>query len=235
MLDELERIAVAARALIDPSVRQKPLIGVVGEIYVRSHRASNGGLIRLLERYGAEVVSASITEWVHFIVYDLMQRERRDASHALRQGDLRAARAHGKGWLRQRITLTYQELQASRAYRRVTRHLSIHPDHRIARIERQLDGDKIYSFRMGTEAGLSIGGALEYQAQGFDGVVNVFPFGCMPSTTCSAVVKPILDHLQVPYIDSPYDGTAQPNREAIVRTFMHQAAQRRESRSETPR
>lgn len=127
--------------------------------------------------------------------------------------------------------MTYQQRQVSRVYRRVRRHLEIHPDHRIARIEKQLDGDRIFSFRMGTEAALSIGGALEYQAHGFDGVVNVFPFGCMPSTTCSAVLKPILDRLQVPYIDSPYDGTDQPNREAIIRTFMHQAAQHRESRS----
>ena len=28
----------------------------------------------------------------------------------------------------------------------------------------------------------------------------------------------------------PYDGTDQPNREAIVRTFMHQAAQHQKSR-----
>ncbi len=230
MLDELERVAIAAQALIDPSVSPKPVIGLVGEIYVRSHRASNRDLIRRLEQHGAEVVNASITEWVHFVVYDLMQKAQRDAAHALRGRRFHAAREHASEWLRQRITLTYQQLQVSRVYRRVRRHLPIHPDHRIADIEKQLDGDRIFSFRMGTEAALSIGGALEYQAHGFDGVVNVFPFGCMPSTNCSAVLKPILDRLRVPYIDSPYDGTDQPNREAIIRTFMHQAAQHQTGR-----
>jgi predicted nucleotide-binding protein (sugar kinase/HSP70/actin superfamily) len=225
ILDELERLAISARAAIDPAIPPKPLIGLVGEIYVRSHRASNKDLIRMLERHGAEVVNASITEWVHYIIYHLRKQASRDAAHALRGYDLRAACVRAKEWLRQAITLRYQERLVSRAYGRVRRHLPIRPDHRIASIERQLDRSGIFSFRMCTEAPLSIGGALEYHAHGFDGVVNVLPFGCMPSTTTSAVLKPILDKLQLPYIDSQHDGTDQPNREAIIRTFMYQAAQ----------
>jgi predicted nucleotide-binding protein (sugar kinase/HSP70/actin superfamily) len=115
----------------------------------------------------------------------------------------------------------------------VTRHLPIRPDHRIANIERRLDEGRFFSFRMGTEACLSIGGALEYQAHGFDGVANILPFGCMPSTTTSAVLKPILDGLGVPYMDSQHDGTDQPNREAIIRTFMYQADQHLRNRLAT--
>jgi predicted nucleotide-binding protein (sugar kinase/HSP70/actin superfamily) len=229
VLDELERIATAAEAVIDPGIPPKPLIGLVGEIYLRSHCESNKDLIRLLERHGAEVVNASITEWIHFVIYDLMQKAGRETAHAVRRRNFRAAYKHAREWARQRITLTYQELRMSQVYRRVRHHLPIHADHRIANIERRLDDDRVFSFRMGTEAALSIGGALEYAAHGCDGIVNVFPFGCMPSTTCSAVLKPILDRLHVPYIDSSYDGTDQPNREAIVRTFMYQAAQHRKS------
>jgi hypothetical protein len=36
--------------------------------------------------------------------------------------------------------------------------------------------------------------------------------------------------MQIPYIDTSYDGTFQPNLEAIVRTFMYQAVQRQEKR-----
>jgi len=240
IIEELERIAIAARALIDPEVPRKPVIGLVGEIYVRSHCASNRDLIRTLERHGAEVVNASITEWVHFVVYHLMQKARRDAVYALRRGRLREGARYAREWLIQRLTLTYQELLVRRVYRRVRRHLPIHVDHRIGSLGRHFDNDRLFSFRMGTEAALSIGGALEYQAHGFDGVVNVFPFGCMPSTTCSAVLKPILAGMHVPYIDAPFDGTDQPNREAMIRTFMHQASQnrlaaaRRESKEGSP-
>jgi len=47
---------------------------------------------------------------------------------------------------------------------------------------------------------------------------------------CSAVLKPLLDRKQIPYIDAAYDGTYQPNLEAAVRTFMYQAAQHQKKR-----
>jgi hypothetical protein len=47
----------------------------------------------------------------------------------------------------------------------------------------------------------------------------------MPSTVTSAVIKPIMNRMEVPYLDTPYDGTYQPGREGAVRTFMYQAQQ----------
>jgi hypothetical protein len=52
----------------------------------------------------------------------------------------------------------------------------------------------------------------------------------MPSTMCSAVLKPLLDRMQIPYIDAAYDCTYQPNLEAAIRTFMYQAAQHQQKR-----
>jgi hypothetical protein len=56
-------------------------------------------------------------------------------------------------------------------------------------------------------------------------MVNVYPFTCMPSTTTSAVVKPVMGELGIPYLDAPYDSSIQPGREAAIRTFMYQAEQ----------
>ncbi|NIM48811.1 MAG: hypothetical protein GTO22_06055 [Gemmatimonadales bacterium] len=211
-------------------MRPKPLIGIVGEIYLRSHTASNQDLIRLLESHGAEVVNASIAEWLNYVSHKLMRKASRDMTYAMTKRDVGSCIRYLKAWLHHRIQLTYQYLRLDQAYRRVGRHLHIHQDHRISRIERQLDNDRIFTFQVGTEAALGIGGALEYQTTGFDGIVNVFPFTCMPSTMCSAILKPILERMRVPYIDSVYDGTFQPNREAAIRTFMHQAAQHQEMR-----
>ena len=60
ILDKLDEVLAEAKALVDPRVPPKPLIGIVGEIYLRTHVQSNQNIIRLLERYGAEVVNASI-------------------------------------------------------------------------------------------------------------------------------------------------------------------------------
>jgi predicted CoA-substrate-specific enzyme activase len=230
VLDALGDMALQARDLIDPTISPKPLIGLVGEIYLRSHQSSNQDIILLLERHGAEVVNASIAEWLNYVTHRLLRSAARDVAYAVRRRDPALCSRQLRAWLLHWTHLGYQYYRLRQAYRRVVKHLAIHEDHRIGRIEKRLGGDRIFSFRIGTEAPLSIGGALEYAAAGFDGVVNIFPFTCMPSTMCSAILKPMLDGLQLPYMDSVYDGTVQPNREAIVRTFMYQAAQHQQRR-----
>jgi predicted nucleotide-binding protein (sugar kinase/HSP70/actin superfamily) len=230
ILNELEQIARQAVDIVDPCVAPKPLIGIVGEIYLRSHTASNQNLIRLLESHGAEVVNASLAEWINYVPYRLAQKAGRNAAYALGRWNLSSLYRQLRIWLHHRTELAYQYLRLDQVYRRVTRHLSIHEDHRIGHVERQLDDDRVFSFRLGTEAPLSIGGALECRLAGFDGIVNVFPFGCMPSTMSSAILRPILEQLQMPYVDSVYDGTVQPNREAAIRAFMYQATEHQEAR-----
>ncbi len=230
ILDTLENVVTKAYSIIDPKIPPKPLIGMVGEIYLRSHRQSNQDLIKLLESYGGEIVNATMAEWVNYVSYENMRRAEREFVFAVRRRNLKKIRQHFLDWLSNRVELNYQYYRMGQVYRRVRRHLPIHKDHKIGRIERQLDNDRLFSFHVGTEAGLSIGGALENCLHGFDGIVNVFPFTCMPSTMCSAVLKPILDGMRIPYIDCAYDGTSQPNQEAIVRTFMYQAAQHQQKR-----
>ena len=70
ILDKLEEIVEEGKAVIDPSIPPKPLVGIVGEIYLRTHIHANQDLIRVLERHGAEVVNASIAEWVNFTTYE---------------------------------------------------------------------------------------------------------------------------------------------------------------------
>jgi predicted nucleotide-binding protein (sugar kinase/HSP70/actin superfamily) len=124
----------------------------------------------------------------------------------------------------------YQVWRQDQVYRRALRHLDIQSDHRIGVIEKWMNRDRLFSFDIGTEAAISIGGALEYVHEGFNGIVNVFPFTCMPSTICSAILKPLLDQKRIPYLDAPYDGTYQPNRDAALRTFMYQAKQHLDQR-----
>jgi len=213
----LEEAVSKAKDIVDPKIPPKPLIGMVGEIYLR-------------ESYGGEVVNASIAEWVNYVSYDNMQKAKRKAILALRQRELKSLRQHLREWLSNRIELTYQYFRMDQVYRRAKKHLDLYEDHKIDKLEKQLDNGRLFSFQVGTEAGLSIGGALEYCRHGFDGIVNVFPFTCMPSTMCSAVLKPLLDRKQIPYIDAAYDGTYQPNLEAAIRTFMYQAAQHQRKR-----
>jgi predicted nucleotide-binding protein (sugar kinase/HSP70/actin superfamily) len=221
----LEDVAATACAFINPDQPRRPRIGVIGEIYLRCHPDANQQIVREVERLGGEVVNASLGEWINYISYDQARKLRREIRQAWQRRDLKGLPGLLQRWLLQEIEKLYQSWRQEQAYRRALRHVDVQPDHSIATIEGRLENNHLFHFDIGTEAALSIGGALEYAHEGFDGVVNVYPFTCMPSTICSAILKPLLHQMKVPYLDASFDGTIQPNYEAVLRTFMYQAQQ----------
>ena len=225
ILDKLEEIVRQGKALVDPDIPPKPLIGVVGEIYLRSHVQSNQDIIRMLERYGAEVVNASIAEWFNYTTYDRVREARKGLKLNLKQFRLGTAMNYLKKILSHEIELRFQQRKQDQIYKRAKRIIDLAGDHRIGHLEEILNKEDLYSFEVGTETCLSIPGIVEYVHEGYNGVVNVYPFTCMPGTATSAIVRPIMNRMKVPYLDTPYDDTFQPGREAAIRTFMYQAQQ----------
>ncbi|MEM5787002.1 MAG: CoA activase [Syntrophobacteraceae bacterium] len=224
-------IVSTARTFIDDRQPRRPLIGIVGEIYVRTHPESNQHIVQLLERFGGEVVVASIAEWINYITYDMARDLKRNFKLAWLNRDVALARETIPKLAATLLEKYYQLFRQHQGYANALKHLDIEKDHRIGTLERRLEKNHLFNFDIGTESGLSIGAALEQVHEGYDGVVNVFPFTCMPSAICTAVLKPLLNKIQMPYLDAPYDGAIQPNREIALRTFMYQAKQRQEART----
>ena len=225
ILDKLEEIIEEGKRIIDPGVPPKPLIGIVGEIYLRTHVHANQDVIRVLEGYGAEVVNASLAEWVNYISYDGLRVAKTGFRLALRQFRLGPMKKYLKDIISLGGDLYYQEFRQKKIYKRVRSLIDLAEDHRIGHLEEILMEEDLLDFDVGTEACLSIPGIMEYAREGYNGVVNVYPFTCMPSTITSAVVGPLMNELGVPYLDTPYDSSTQPGREAAIRTFMYQANQ----------
>jgi predicted nucleotide-binding protein (sugar kinase/HSP70/actin superfamily) len=225
ILDKLVETIREGKSLIDPGIPHKPLVGIVGEIYLRTHVQANQDVIRLLEKHGAEVVNASIAEWVNYTTYDRMREAKIGLRLSLKQLRVSRIREFLKKMLSYGAELSYQHYRQDQVYKKVKPLLDLAGDHRIRHMDEILAKEKIYSFDVGTEACLSIPGILEYAHQGYNGVVNVYPFTCMPSTVTSSIVRPIMNQKKVPYLDTPYDGSFQPGREAAIRTFMYQAQQ----------
>jgi predicted nucleotide-binding protein (sugar kinase/HSP70/actin superfamily) len=225
ILDKLEAIVQEGKTLIDPEIPPKPLIGIVGEIYLRTHVRSNQDVIRVLEQYGAEVINASIAEWVDYTTYDRVREAKIGLRLNLKQLRFDKVRSCLKQVLSYGGDLLYQRIKLDAAYKRVKPLVDLAGDHRIADLEKTLMKHDLYSFELGTEACLSIAGIIEYMHEGYNGVVNVYPFTCMPSTITTSIMRPIMNREKIPYLDAPYDGTYQPGREAAIRTFMYQANQ----------
>ena len=222
----LSDIAFRAKDLIDPEKPRRPRIGIIGEIYLRTHPRSNQDIIREIEAHGGEVVDATLGEWINFVTYSNLRTTRRKWNQAWKSRDIKGLMKSSRKWLDSKIEIQYQLWRQKQAYGQALKHLDIQDDHPIGLLEKRLDNDRLFNFDIGTEAAISIGGALEYVHDDFHGVVNVFPFTCMPSTICSAILKPIFLEKKVPFLDASYDGSIQPNRDIAIRTFMYQARQR---------
>ncbi len=225
IIQKLEEIIIRAASVVDPDRPLKPLIGIVGEIYLRTHVHANQDLIRVLEKYGAEIVNASISEWVDFTAYENMRAAQIECRLNLKQLLFNKLKANLKEVINHHLTLRYQQTKQNQIYNRVDTHMTLERPHKVAHLEKILIENDLYSFDIGTEASLSIAGILEYIREGFNGVVNVYPFTCMPSTITSAIMKPNMNRMKIPYLDTPYDGSSLPGRESAIRTFMYQARQ----------
>lgn len=225
ILNELEEIVKKSKEIIDPNIPKKPIVAVVGEIYVRSHFKTNQDTIRMLEKYGAEAVNASVGEWINYTTYDQARLAKIDLKLNFRKLRIKEIKDSLFRYLNYSLTLFYQYIQQRKVFRLVMKYVDIQEDHKIGHLEKNLKNNNAFSFEVGTEACLSIPSALEYARKGFNGVVNIFPFTCMPSNLTSSIAKPLMSKLHTPYLDVSYDGSFQPGREPALRTFMYQVYQ----------
>jgi len=234
ILDQLEEIIREGKGMVDPEIPRKPRIGMVGEIYLRTHTHANQDVIRMLERYGGEVVNASISEWTNYTSYDKLREAKGKFRLFLRQLRFGPLKSFLEDILSFGGDYYYQKMRQKNTYQRIRSSIDVPDDHTIEHLEEILNQKDLFTFEVGTEACLSIAGIVAYAREGYNGVVNVYPFTCMPSTITSAIVKPMMTELGVPYLDTPYDSSFQPGREAAIRTFMYQAEQhfRRHGRKE---
>ena len=198
---------------LDHSVR-KPKVGVVGEIYVRSHPFANMNIIGRLERLGAVCDLASLAEWIYYTNFT------------------RSCRTRRSGQMRDFLTNAVQDY----VQRRIERTLAGPLEKRFGRlaegpIEHVIELAKPYlhdSFE--GEAILSIGKMIEYYHQGFGGVVNVMPFSCMPSTVVSGqAMRVSADCGNMPILNLSFDGQEDPTLTTRLEAFLEQVSQRQGS------
>lgn len=182
----------------------KPKIGIVGEIYIRAQKFSNGFLEKKLESMGCEVALPSIGEWFFYTNYTRIK-------NCLIYGQIRRS-------LFTRIFDTYMRFRQRYIYRT----LGLNPEPPVEKI---LNLAKKYLHpTFEGEAILSIGKTLEYLKEQFSGTINVMPFTCMPGNIVATIYKAIKDdYPEFPILCLSYDGVANTLDELRLETFVHQA------------
>ncbi len=206
-IEPVVRGIVAGLAGVGTAGERRPLVGVVGEIYVRSHAFSNGNVIRQLESLGAEASLAGFGEWIYYTNFTRTRQNRR------RRDFVAAFKDTVKHWVQKMderrfgalfLDLLDQPLEG--------------PTEKILGAAAPYIHDSFEG-----EAVLSVGRAVEYFHEHASGVVNVMPFTCMPGSIVSSVLKRVReDHEQMPVVSLSYDGQPEGGTLTRLEAFMHQ-------------
>ncbi len=188
----------------------RPLIGLIGEVYVRLNRFANDDLIRRIEKLGGEVWLAPFEEWVYYINLGASRRAFQNKEWSL----------FFDGYLKR-----FVQKKVDRNYSRVFEGFlkTLHePDTRdILKMAAPFVPDTFEG-----EATLSIGKSIDLIRHGAAGIVNAIPFGCMPGTIVTALVQGLEREYNVPFITMPYDGTVSSTLQIQLEAFMDQAKNR---------
>ncbi len=218
--DYMEKAAEIRRRLEAVPTRRdgrRPLIGVVGEIYVRSNEFSNNFLVRRLEKLGAQVVMPTLQEWLNYTA-----QERREI--CWENGRLLALL---KEWFGE-LVARWDERRIARIFEGAIEHMP-----REARSTEVVElGSRYIDPSIKGEAILSMGRAVEYVHEGLNGVVNVSPFGCMPGALVTGLMERFRkEHDGVPVLNLAFDGVDQSTDDTLLEAFVHQARQHMNGRA----
>jgi predicted nucleotide-binding protein (sugar kinase/HSP70/actin superfamily) len=195
----------------------RPRIGLIGEIFVRSNQFANDFVVRRLEALGAQCALPPLEEWLDYIDH---QRKRRNRLH-LEGG--------WKDWAKQKLSEMVQERTAEPLRKQF--------DSGIESFTRELPTQEILnrgrtylSPAVEGEAILGMGRAVEYAEHGFDGIVNVIPFGCMPGTIASILLHQFHQEHGLPVFTLVVEGTKDSGQDIRLEAFVHQCSEHMQRR-----
>jgi len=182
---------------------RRPLIGINGEIYLRSNRFSNKDLVKTCEQAGLEVVVSSMGEWLKYIYV-------RNLEDALKDREFK------------KIVVAYLKKQVQEHdERQVAAHFHTaikEPEASTADIL-SLSAEYLSS-KCGSEAVLSIGTGIEWlENPKFAGIISVMPHGCMPGGIVAAMAEKFSSQYNKPWINLTYDGSLETNNSQRVYEF----------------
>ncbi|MDD5703101.1 MAG: acyl-CoA dehydratase activase-related protein, partial [Dehalococcoidales bacterium] len=203
-LDEVLKEATAEfKKIIDSTLPRRPLVGINGEIYLRSNRFSNKDLARVCENAGLEVVVSPMGEWLKYTSHRNLEDAVKD----------RKIKKMIVSYIKKRIQ-DGDERRIAGCFEDVIKEKEPSTADLLALSGRYL------SSRCGSEAVLSIGGGIDWlENPEFAGVISVMPHGCMPGGIVAAMADKFSALYQKPWINLTYDGFLETNNSIRINEF----------------
>ena len=215
---ELLQRAQREFAAVERSSEPRPLVGIVGEFYVRLHDGSNQNIIRKVEQAGGEVWLAPLTEFFAYTnqIAQILAAERyRDTQDKADRAEAVRRKVLGKLGARDEHRLFCAALP----------YLDGFED--IGPLELIEKGSRYLHHTFGGEAICSMGKMEDFAERGLDGLISVVPFNCMPGLTVAAMAQELRRrHGNIPFLSIDYDGFVDAARELKIAAFMSQVKER---------
>jgi predicted CoA-substrate-specific enzyme activase len=181
----------------------KPLVGIVGEIFVRCNPFSCDRVVEWILEAGAEPWLAPMSEWILFTSF----------IHRYEARKTKNLREMVRSYLSNSF-LSRLEHQAQEATGELLEARREPPTADMVEA-----GEKYFPVEFNAEAILSAGrAALFIDRDGADMVVNVSPFTCMPGTITGAIFRQLSAQKGIPIVNMYYDGTVGVNER--ITTFL---------------
>ncbi len=194
---------------IKTRAEKRPLVGIVGEIYVRSDNYINNDLVRRIEELGGEAWLAPFSEWIFYTLKSselVEQQLSANSKNILTK--LNAVRKKALNWLEHKFVFHKWEKEY---YAAASPLLDDRHEWEIEEVMEE--GLKYIPWQFEGEAILTLGRTkLFIQKDGAKAIVNASPMFCMPGTVTTSIFPVIEKELGVPIICNFYDGSGDPNK-----------------------
>jgi len=203
---------------VDKSQR-KPVVSLVGEIFMRDNAACNGNISNRLEDLGVEVIVAPFSEWISYSTY----RFTRDSRW----------KNDKKGILKSKIQQIGQDAIAASLLRGIEKFTDREKDVSLHDML-NLCNKYVNEFYDG-DPPVAIGTSMALTKRGVSGIAAILPFTCMPGTLVAAVSDTFRkDHNNIPFINVAYDGQDSVSLDTRLQAFVFQVKEFAMARERVP-
>jgi predicted nucleotide-binding protein (sugar kinase/HSP70/actin superfamily) len=202
-------VSIASDSMAVPvdKSNKKPVVSLIGEIFMRDNAACNGNISNRLEELGLEVVVAPFSEWISYSTH----RFTRDSRW----------KNDPKGFVRSKIQSVGQELFAASLLRGVGNYIDHQEDVSLHDML-SLCNRYINQFYDG-DPPVAIGTSVALAGRNVSGIAAILPFTCMPGTLVSSVSDSFRkDHNNIPFINIAHDGQDSVSLDTRLQAFAFQ-------------
>jgi predicted nucleotide-binding protein (sugar kinase/HSP70/actin superfamily) len=185
----------------------KPVVSIIGEIFMRDNAACNGNISNRLEDLGVEVFVAPFSEWISYSTY----RFTRDSRWKNDKMGIIKSKIQGAG----------QELIAASLLKGIETFIDHEKDVSLHEML-SLCNRYVNEFYDG-DPPVAIGMSVALANRGISGIAAILPFTCMPGTLVASVSDTFRkDHNNIPFINIAYDGQDSVSLDTRLQAFVFQ-------------